>query len=818
MSSAPAAEPGAPGGVFARLLRAHRQAKGLTQEEFAAKAGVGVRTLRDLERGRARPQRSTIDLMLAALELDGPERLEFMLAARRGAGTDPLVEGRHGINLPPAPPLIGRDAELASLDAALRHAALVTLVGVAGVGKTSLGWTAAHLAAERHPGGVAGVVVSEVSTEADILATVATVFGVRRTRDLPGRLAGRPALLLVDAVDRAPDATVAALRWLQGTVPSLRVIATGRHPTRISGEYVWPVGPLETPPPGVVDPAEIARYPATRLFVDRLQELGGTEFDPADTGAVAELVRRLGGLPLALELAAARGRVLPVPEILSRYGHRVLDLDAPVEFGTSTTLRDAIAASYRLLDPAERWALRRLAQFQHRWSVELAEPLLADPAAATPRNEASRHAAGPSRTGRAADIVVLIDRLTGLGLVNARGSGAVRFRLLDVVRDFGREEAVREGEAEDAAHRHAAVLTRYAERVSSELVGRTLTAAVARLDEVSADLRAALVWSATQQPQLALRLAVALPRWWRFRGHDRSGRDWLHRLLAEPRNAEADPTVRAWAQLGVAQLAAEHGEGLAELPGVEAALATFIRHGDVSGQLAARTQLCVLHQASGDQEAARQHGTAALALATRHARTRDIVVAQNNLTWHDIRLGDLAGARRRLIAVQRLAGEVGEDRLRALAHANLAEVARLDGRYADAVAIGRRAVAQLEDLGDPGQRRRTLGTIALALAQSGRAVEAATLVGDLGAGMLALVEAYLYRAVGDFTAAADRFVAAAAVLRGQHDMRDVVEALVGAAASTGDPPRRAQLLGELDELCRRSRISLLPAEKALLGR
>src|SRR2546423_5840587 len=176
MSAEPSAGSGAPVNGFAALLRSHRQAKGLTQEEFAAKAGVGVRTLRDLERGRARPQRSTVDLLVAALELDGPQRLEFTLAARRGAGTDPMIEARQGVNLPPAPPLIGRDAELSSLDAALRHAALATLVGVAGVGKTSLGWTAAHLAAHRHPGGVAGVTISEVSTEAEILATLAPVF------------------------------------------------------------------------------------------------------------------------------------------------------------------------------------------------------------------------------------------------------------------------------------------------------------------------------------------------------------------------------------------------------------------------------------------------------------------------------------------------------------------------------------------------------------------------------------------------------------------------------------------------------------------
>src|SRR5439155_938669 len=250
MSPEPGAGTNTPASAFAELLRRHRQHKGMTQEEFAAAAGVGVRTLRDLERGRARPQRATVDL--------------------------------------------------------------------------------------------------------------------------PGHLAGRPALLLVDAVDRAADATSAALRWLQGIIPSLRIIATGRHPTRIPGEYVWPVGPLETPPAGIVDLAEIARYPAAQLFLDRLRAVGRTELGPDDVAAVAELVRRLGGLPLALELAAARGRILAVPEILNRYGDRVLDLGGAVDTGSDDlarplrpggemTLRDAIAASYRLLDPADRWALRRLA-------------------------------------------------------------------------------------------------------------------------------------------------------------------------------------------------------------------------------------------------------------------------------------------------------------------------------------------------------------------------------------------------------------------------------------------------------------------------
>jgi predicted ATPase/DNA-binding XRE family transcriptional regulator len=814
-------------GGFAALLRAHRQAGGMTQEEFAAKAGVGVRTLRDLERGRARPQRATVELLAAALGLRGASREEFVESARRGTGGDPTRGNSGTVNLPPAPVLIGRDTELASLTAALRHAAMVTLVGVAGVGKTTLAWTAAHRVAARHPGGVAGVSVTEMSTGSHLLAAVASVFDVARASDLPARLAGGPSLLLVDGVEKSPETTVEMLVWLRANAPNLRVIATSRLPTGIAGEYVWPVGPLELPPPDATDLAKIAGYPAAELFLRRLREVGHPEVGPADAAAVAELVRRLGGLPLALELGAARGRVLRVREILDRYGARVLDLSGKTRAGQPITMREAIAGSYRLLEPAERLALRRLSQFQHRWSVELAEAMLVDPpptAAGSPGPAGAAGSPGPAGAAgpdgsAGSDVVGLLDRLVGLGLVSVRGTGPVRFRLLDVVRDFAVEQSGVEGEQQASRHRHATVMAGYAARLAPKLVGATLRDAAWRLDYAGSDLHAALVWSAEHDPLTALSLAAQLPRWWRLRGHDREGRDWLRRLLDHPDTRTAPAKVRAWARLGLALLAMEHGDGMDELPELEASLAQFIRDADITGQLAARAQLCRLHQAYGNYTAAREHGEAALRLATRHGRTRDVLVAQNNLTWHEIRTGDLAAARRRLTAVQRLAAEVGEERLRALAHANLAEVARLDGRYPDAVTIGRRSLVLVAELGDPRHRWRVVSCIALALAQSNRLTEARKAMAEVGdPALVELIEAYLVLAEGDRAAAADRFAGAAAALTGKHDVRDVVEALVGLAASTDDPRRRERTLAELDELCERSAVSLLARERAALGR
>ncbi len=286
------------------------------------------------------------------------------------------------------------------------------------------------------------------------------------------------------------------------------------------------------------------------------------------------------------------------------------------------------------------------------------------------------------------DVVPLLDQLVGLGLVAVRGSGQVRFRLLDVVRDFALERAAARDELTTARIRHARVIADVAATITPELAGPQQAEAVARLDDISGDLAGALTAAAADDPPTALRLAAGLPRWWRFRGQDRDGRAWLERLLKAPANSNGDPGVRAWALLGIAMLAAEHGDGDGTVPGVDEALASFTRLADVTGQLAAHIQLCALHQAYGRYALAREHGVQAVALATRHGRTRETVVAQNNLTWHDIRVGDLAAARRRLTMVRRLAAEAGEDRLAALAVANLAEVARLDGRYAEAVAAG----------------------------------------------------------------------------------------------------------------------------------
>ncbi|SNS75025.1 Predicted ATPase [Actinoplanes regularis] len=295
------------------------------------------------------------------------------------------------------------------------------------MGKTSLATVVAHRLAGAYPGGVAGVAVADDSTADELLGSVAAGFGVTRPQDLTGR----PALLFVDGVDRAPAAVGAAMAELLKQVPRLRFLATGRQPTGLAEERVWPVIPLATPPvtlsAGTV--AELVPYPAIGLLLERLGRVRRTRLAPQEIAPLAALVRHLGGLPLAIELAAARGRVLTIPEILGSYADRSPRAVVPLQV--------VVAESYRLLAPAEQRALRLLAMFRHRWSRASAEALL------------------DTLDGELADVVHLLDRLVALGLLSVSGDHAVRFRLPAAVRDFAADQAAAEGELEDARKRHA---------------------------------------------------------------------------------------------------------------------------------------------------------------------------------------------------------------------------------------------------------------------------------------------------------------------------------------------------------------------------
>jgi predicted ATPase len=735
--------------------------------------------------------------------------------------------------VPPRPDLLGRAEEMAHLADLLTSARVVTLTGLAGVGKTCLALAALHDCADRFPGGASGMAITDGARRDEILASVASVFGAARAVDLIDRYDGRPALIMFDGADRSPRAAVEAIRWLRARAPDLTMLITSRHPLGVPGEIHRRVEPLDLPP-AAPEPADLdldpddggvsastledlRSYPAVALFLHRLYEVRPEPVQEHDAPVLAELVRRLGGLPLALELAAARGRVLDLPELLERYRDRVLDL-AHVE-PEGATLRDALAASYRLLEDRDQAALRRLSVFRGRWSLELAEDLLTDPAG-VPKGDVPNGGVA-ERPGKL-DVEAVLDRLVGLGLVNVRPGVELRFRLLDMVRDFAAEECAARGETAVVRGCHARVLARLAVRTAPRLVGATMADAVDRLDRLAADVRGASAYAAVHDPHTALRLAAAVVRWCRFRGRDQEARALLRRLLDDPRTAGASTVVRAWAASGAAMLAAEHGGGLVELAGAQEALQVFIAGGNVAGELSTRLTLCRLGQVIGRHDDVRRHAEAVSALAGRTGRIREVAVAECFSAWQRARKADLPAAARTLGRAARQAATAGDDRLVAVVEAALAEVARRGGDPAQAAERGRAALQVLTAYGHPADRIRILGTIGSALAELGRTTEAASVRAELAgygtaaAGVRAFVDGAIALAGGNRPGAAIAFGAAADLLVGRYDVLYVLEAMVGAAAATDDPAMRADIVADVQALCGHNEITLLPRHREVL--
>jgi predicted ATPase/DNA-binding XRE family transcriptional regulator len=447
---------------FAALLRQLRQAAGLTQAELATRARVGVRTVRDLEAGRAsRPQRSTVDLIGDALGLTGSDRARFE-AASRGR---PLPT----VTLPRIEPLIGRDDDLAGIAELLEIADLITIVGLSGVGKAVLALTVANEVVDRYAAGVGAIQVTEASSEAEILASVASALAASDVDDLTSRRQLHPAdraLLVMANADRSPTAASAAIGWLRRHT-GIRILATSRQPLGLLGEHQWALGPLEVPPPDADGPA-VFDYPASRLFLDRLRRVRAQPLTAADAAVLGALVRRLGGLPFALELAAARGRVLDLPELFARTigdargggprdtaGPGAVSGDLGESDPAGQTVRLAVLASWELLTPVEQTCLCWLSVFQWRWSMELAEELLA---------------ASPETSG--CDVVAVVDRLVGLGLVRARTHTSVlRLHVFDAVRRVALEQAAARGVLTSARDQHAVVIARVCARAAASGAG-----------------------------------------------------------------------------------------------------------------------------------------------------------------------------------------------------------------------------------------------------------------------------------------------------------------------------------------------------------
>jgi non-specific serine/threonine protein kinase len=445
--------------------------------------------------------------------------------------------------LPPQPTrLLGREAEIAWLCERLLEpeVRLLTLTGPGGTGKTRLAIALAGALLDPFGGDVCFVDLASIDTPERVLSHVAQTLGVYESGGLPPAeglqraLHDRQLLLVLDSFEHVLSAA-GELAWLLEICPRIKLLVTSREPLLLRWEREVPVSPLELPVPCQArDPVGAMQAPAIALFVQRAQDIDPDfRLSALNVAAVSELCGRLDGLPLAIELAAARLRVLPPAALLDRLGQR-LDLlrrdgaDVP---SRHRTLAAAIGWSYELLTSREQRLFRRFGAFAGGATLEAVEAvaeggleLLASMSALVEKS--------------------LVQRVAGPG-------PGPRFRLLETVRMFAFAELVRTGEAAEAQRRHACYFLELAERAEAGILGSEQMAWFARLEPELSNFRAALRWTIdVQDAELARRLGSALMAFWFPRGHFIEARSWLTEVLSIGGADVSTALVKTLARLG----------------------------------------------------------------------------------------------------------------------------------------------------------------------------------------------------------------------------------------------------------------------------
>ena len=587
--------------TFGELLRRYRTDRELTQEELAERAGLSVRAISDLERGVNRaPYQATVERLVAALTLSAGDAAALGAAGSRRRGPT-----SHRTALPVAlTSFVGRERELASARELVQVSRLVTFTGVGGSGKTRLALELAPEVQMQFRSGIALVELAPLSDPAFITQVTAQAIGlVGDTRTdteaaLVRALKHAEMLLVLDNCEHLIDHCASITERLLKGCTGLRILATSREPLGIPGEVTFSVPPLRTPSthqPALTD--DLRDYEAVRLFADRAAAARpGFVLDEDHIWVVARICSRLDGLPLAIELAAARARSMSLDDIIQRLDRRfsLLSVAGRTAPARHQTLRATIDWSHDLLSEDERTLFRRLAVFAGGWRLVDAESVCADNC--------------PAREELVDVHMRVVDK--SLIVANPLAPGAGRYRLLETIRQYAAERLAEAGEVDTMQRRHFEHFLAVAERYYHGRMTGSDDSALPALAAYSDNFRAALAWGAAADPEGSLRLASALDEFWRM-VNATEGWNWLQRLLRGV--PEGNPhRLRALLTAGplAAQVAA-YAEGTQLLRPV---VATARQAGDRLTEAWARLWLGRLAVLREDLADAEEHLESALAL------------------------------------------------------------------------------------------------------------------------------------------------------------------------------------------------------------
>lgn len=701
--------------AFGDLLKRYRLARGLSQEALAERANLSARGIQDLERGlRTTPRKETLDMLAGALQLSSEERatLEAVISRYRGPRTSspaPHVSPDSFLPIPPTR-LIGREHEVAAITTLLRRAEvhLLTLTGPGGVGKTRLALdVAGELAGEC--GGAVFVRLAPIREAEFVAGVIAQTLGLHEGagQSLPQRLAAyfreRRRLLVLDNFEQVLDAADIVADLLASS-PGLKILVTSRTRLRLRGEHEFVVPPLPLPGPGHPPSDEaVAASPAVRLFVERAQALQPTlVVDETTAPVVAAICRHVDGLPLAIELAAARVKILP-PEMLLKHVESHLETlnggarDAP---DRHRTMRDAIAWSYDLLSAGEQALFRRLSVFAGGCTLEATEVVCAS----------TGYTGGPALDGLASLVDNSLIRQevrsthpsSGNQADSPRGNAVVRFGMLETIRAYGMECLEACGELEMTLQAHTAYYLSLAEEVGPMLRGAGQIDGLRLLEHDHANLRAALTRACERGDRITGdRLGSALWMYWVIRGHLTEGRRGMEEIvkLEVPAESTVEMATRARALCGLAWLTWTQGD-------VEEAVKLAARSVDLAREAgdretAALALVCMAHARTGTDA-----GLAADLYDEAFALTRDLkdrwamAVALTFGANVPTSRGDLGEATRLSEESLILWRQAGERWLCSYALSNLGSIALWQGDLAPAERFLNEALVLARQLGE----------------------------------------------------------------------------------------------------------------------
>ena len=696
------------------LLRRHRGAASLTQEELAERAGISSRTVSDVERGlRDGVFRDTAARLAVALGLAGDERTRFEAVARgrRGRPAEPAQAAWKPAAAPPVPltRLIGREQELAAILARLRdpQARLLTLTGMGGIGKTRLALAASTAAGGDFPDGVCFVSLAQTRDPLLVAALVAQALGVNPARDpvadlIKAHLAQRRVLVVLDTFETVLDAGPFVADLLT-SCPELTVLVTSRAALRVRGEYEFEIPPLGL----AADGAAATLFVERALAVRRDLNLRGSA-----APVVAEICRRLDGVPLAIELAAARVKHLPVIALRDHLDHRlgVLTGGAQDLPPRQRAMRDTIAWSYDLLDADTQALFRRLSVFAG-WTLESA-----------------RVVCGAFEP--AVDVLAGLSTLVDHSLLTlAEGPLSVpRYAMPDVIREYAVELCDAAGETPILADRHADHFTALAEKAEPALRRPGQRDWHRTLDADLPNLRQAFRWSIQHRDAgRALRLAGAIWMFWLWHGGFAEGRRWLTDALSLP---GGHPTARAKALWGAGWLAYHQGDYGDTAARAEALLELARVTGDPLDRRNGLTLRGMTDMADGRHREAVSVFEEALEICRRCDAPWLLATSTLNLGTAAMHAGDLDRADELLEQARARYQDLGDDTYHARATRHLAICRLFRGQPRQAAdLLGANRMAPPNDGGDWGLAE-TLETLSLVNAATGdpRRAAAATAV------------------------------------------------------------------------------------------